>query len=126
MFASLREASGPSRSYNGPGLRHAAWTLLRRSADYPTPQMRARGVRCGCRQYWEDPCRAEFRSNLIASMDAQGVDALVYPTWSSPPRALGDDADADRARLLMSGTNSAILQPDMLVRMPFLYDVQGG
>ena len=69
------------------------------SADYPTPQMRAQGLRCGCLDYWQDECRAEFRANLIASMDTLGVDALIYPTWSLPPRLLGDDANADCASL---------------------------
>jgi hypothetical protein len=71
--------------------------VLHRSAEYPTPQMRAQGLRCGCLQFWQDECRAEFRANLVASMDAQAVDALVYPTWSNPARVLEDDANADGA-----------------------------
>ena len=30
-------------------------------------------------------------------MNRLDVDALIYPTWISPPRLLGDYADADRA-----------------------------
>jgi hypothetical protein len=29
--------------------------------DYPTDDMRAMGIVCGCGEYFENPCRAEFR-----------------------------------------------------------------
>lgn len=35
--------------------------------------------------------------NLVESMNLHAVDALIYPSWSTPPRLLGDYADADRA-----------------------------
>ncbi|MDF1501695.1 amidase family protein [Roseisolibacter sp. H3M3-2] len=34
--------------------------------------------------------RAAVRTALLAVMDAQKLDAFVYPTWSNPPRLIGD------------------------------------
>ncbi len=33
---------------------------------------------------------AEFRAALRAAMEAYDVDALIYPSWSNPPRLVGD------------------------------------
>ncbi len=41
-------------------------------------------------------CKAEadyreaFRAAVLATMDAQKLDAFIYPTWSNPPRLIGD------------------------------------
>lgn len=34
--------------------------------------------------------RARLRGGVTALMEAQRLDALVYPTWSNPPRLIGD------------------------------------
>lgn len=34
--------------------------------------------------------REQVRAAVIRSMDAQTIDAWVYPTWSNPPRLIGD------------------------------------
>jgi Asp-tRNA(Asn)/Glu-tRNA(Gln) amidotransferase A subunit family amidase len=34
--------------------------------------------------------RADVRTAVLAMMEAQQLDALVYPTWSNPPRLIGD------------------------------------
>ena len=34
--------------------------------------------------------RAQFRRAVIVMMDSLRLDALVYPTWSNPPRLIGD------------------------------------
>jgi Asp-tRNA(Asn)/Glu-tRNA(Gln) amidotransferase A subunit family amidase len=34
--------------------------------------------------------RAALRTAVTAMMDSLGLDALVYPTWSNPPRLIGD------------------------------------
>jgi Asp-tRNA(Asn)/Glu-tRNA(Gln) amidotransferase A subunit family amidase len=34
--------------------------------------------------------RAELRTRVLALMDGQRLDALVYPTWSNVPRLIGD------------------------------------
>jgi amidase len=37
-----------------------------------------------------DRFRERLRAGVLAAMDAARVDALVYPTWSNPPRLIGD------------------------------------
>ena len=34
--------------------------------------------------------REQFRAAVLATMDAQKLDAFIYPTWSNPPRLIGD------------------------------------
>ena len=38
----------------------------------------------------ESQYRALVRAAVLTVMDAQTLDALVYPTWSNPPRLIGD------------------------------------
>jgi Asp-tRNA(Asn)/Glu-tRNA(Gln) amidotransferase A subunit family amidase len=42
----------------------------------------------GCRS--RDEFRAGLREAVVRSMDLNRVDALIYPTWSNPPRLIGD------------------------------------
>ncbi|KAK9791143.1 hypothetical protein WJX73_010179 [Symbiochloris irregularis] len=56
---------------------------------YPPPYLEALGYICGCGQFYNNTCRAEFRQRLIDSMDAANVDVLVYPTWSNPAELVG-------------------------------------
>jgi Asp-tRNA(Asn)/Glu-tRNA(Gln) amidotransferase A subunit family amidase len=42
----------------------------------------------GCRS--RDEFRAGLRAAVVRAMDALRVDALVHPTWSNPPRLIGD------------------------------------
>ena len=42
----------------------------------------------GCRS--RDEFRRQLRIAVLAMMDARQLDALVYPTWSNPPRLIGD------------------------------------
>ena len=42
----------------------------------------------GCKD--REQFRAEFRTAVLRAMDALKLDALVYPTWSNPPRLIGD------------------------------------
>ena len=37
-----------------------------------------------------DEFRDKLRGAVLALMDAAKLDALVYPTWSNPPRLIGD------------------------------------
>jgi amidase len=46
------------------------------------------GESAGCRA--RDEFREKLRAATLALMDAQQLDALVYPTWSNPPRLIGD------------------------------------
>jgi Asp-tRNA(Asn)/Glu-tRNA(Gln) amidotransferase A subunit family amidase len=37
-----------------------------------------------------DEFREKLRAAVLTLMDASQLDALVYPTWSNPPRLIGD------------------------------------
>ena len=57
-----------------------------------------------CADVWTDEPKVEFRAALLRAMRSANVDAIVYPTWSNPPRRVGDvDSPA--------GDNSQILSP---------------
>jgi len=77
---------------------------------------------------WERPCpdfleheqRQGYLNDLVAAMDEAGVDALVYPSWLSPP------AHIDRASEEYRGDNSqrvapATGMPAITVPMGFSY-----
>jgi len=42
----------------------------------------------GCKG--RDEFRAKLREGVLRLMDDRQLDALVYPTWSNPPRFIGD------------------------------------
>jgi Asp-tRNA(Asn)/Glu-tRNA(Gln) amidotransferase A subunit family amidase len=42
----------------------------------------------GCRS--QEEFRSRLRRGLLRLMDSLRLDALVYPTWSNPPRLIGD------------------------------------
>lgn len=46
------------------------------------------GESAGCRG--RDAFRDRLRAGVLALMNSAGLDALVYPTWSNPPRLIGD------------------------------------
>ena len=77
---------------------------LRRFADRPPGVPPSR---------WEEPCpdfqendgRQAYLADLVAAMDAAGVDALVYPSWLCVP------AHIERAREEYCGDNSQLVAP---------------
>jgi Asp-tRNA(Asn)/Glu-tRNA(Gln) amidotransferase A subunit family amidase len=58
-----------------------------------------------CPDYFEHPERQGFKEAVAASMDEFNVDALVYPSWTSPP------AHIDRGREEYQGDNSQRVAP---------------
>jgi amidase len=56
----------------------------------------------GCAQ--STRLREDVRRVLGATMDRLGVDAVIYPTWSNPPRLIGDMTTA-------AGDNSQVYSP---------------
>jgi Asp-tRNA(Asn)/Glu-tRNA(Gln) amidotransferase A subunit family amidase len=46
------------------------------------------GESAGCRS--REEFRARLRSAVLQLMDSARLDALLYPTWSNPPRLIGD------------------------------------
>jgi Asp-tRNA(Asn)/Glu-tRNA(Gln) amidotransferase A subunit family amidase len=51
-----------------------------------------------------DPRRKQFLDAVLAAMDTAGVDAIIYPSWSNPPRRIGDSESPH-------GNNSPVIAP---------------
>ena len=58
-----------------------------------------------CPDYLENEGRQAYLDDLVGAMDALGLDAVVYPSWLSPP------AHIDRGREEYSGDNSQRVAP---------------
>lgn len=58
----------------------------------------------GCRS--RDEFRARLRTGVLSLMETQRLDALAYPTWSNPPRLIGDlnSPAGDNSQLFSPGT----------------------
>jgi amidase len=57
-----------------------------------------------CPDTYHDPRKMKYRDALLAEMDKQQVDAIVYPTWSNAPRKVGDLKSP-------GGDNSQVISP---------------
>jgi amidase len=57
-----------------------------------------------CEDVYHDKKKIAFRDALTAAMDAAKVDAIIYPTWSNPPRKVGDLKSP-------AGDNNQVLSP---------------
>jgi Asp-tRNA(Asn)/Glu-tRNA(Gln) amidotransferase A subunit family amidase len=71
--------------------------ILRSRRFHPSVELRLRDAAAateppetsaGCRS--REQVRAALRTAVTALMDSLRLDALVYPTWSNPPRRIGD------------------------------------
>jgi amidase len=71
--------------------------VLRSGNYHPTVQLRLQAADTvslppesapGC--VAREAMRVRFRAAVVAMMDSLKLDALVYPTWSNPPRLIGD------------------------------------
>jgi Asp-tRNA(Asn)/Glu-tRNA(Gln) amidotransferase A subunit family amidase len=51
-----------------------------------------------------DPRRKDLLTAVVTTMDSLKLDALVYPTWSNPPRKIGDSESPH-------GNNSPVIAP---------------
>jgi Asp-tRNA(Asn)/Glu-tRNA(Gln) amidotransferase A subunit family amidase len=72
-------------------------SVLKSGNFHPTVESRLRAAQAvtqppeespGCRN--REAMRERFRTAVTAMMDSLKLDALVYPTWSNPPRLIGD------------------------------------
>ena len=84
------------------------------------PKTEAQLARGPCVDTYHDPKKIAFRDAVLAEMEKQHVDALIYPTWSNPPRKVGDMKSP-------AGDNSQVLSPQtgfpaITVPMGFTYD----
>jgi len=51
-----------------------------------------------------DPRRKSLLTAVKKAMDIQGIDVIIYPSWSYPPRTIGDNQSAH-------GNNSPVISP---------------
>ncbi len=81
---------------DGPPLRSLE-AIIRSNRYHPTVQRRLEQEQLaevppeespGCKS--RDEFRAALRTTIVQAMDGARVDALIYPTWSNPPRLIGD------------------------------------
>lgn len=57
-----------------------------------------------CLDLYHHPLKIKFRNIVLAAMGKDRLDAVIYPTWSNPPRKVGDLKSP-------AGDNSQILSP---------------
>lgn len=57
-----------------------------------------------CLDLYHDPRNIALRQAVLGAMDRENIDAFVFPTWSNPPRKVGDMESP-------AGDNSQILSP---------------
>ena len=76
---------------------HTLEEIIRSRRFHPAIEARLRSAQEGAENGPETAaCRAEaeyreqFRAAVARTMDANTLDAFVYPTWSNPPRLIGD------------------------------------
>ncbi len=76
---------------------HSLEEIIRSRAFHPSIEARLRSNQDGAENGPDTPaCKAEadyraaFRAAVAKTMDAEKLDAFVYPTWSNPPRLIGD------------------------------------
>ena len=75
-----------------------------------------------CEEFFDFPPRQAYLADTVAAMNAAGVDAIVYPTWTNPP------AHIDRGSEDYKGDNSQLLAPDTglpAVSVPMGYTYEG-
>jgi len=57
-----------------------------------------------CQDLFTEPKNIIFREAVLNTMEAHHLDALIYPTWSNPPRKIGDMTSP-------AGDNSQLIPP---------------
>jgi amidase len=57
-----------------------------------------------CLDTYHDEKKIAYRNAIVAAMDAAKIDAIIYPTWSNPPRKVGDLKSP-------AGDNNQVLAP---------------
>lgn len=78
-------------------LQHTLDEIIKSRQFHPSIQVRLEsaqaaddvpGESAGCRS--REEFRGKLRSAVLKLMDSAQLDALLYPTWSNPPRLIGD------------------------------------
>ena len=86
---------------------------LKRALKSPIPEE----PECG--DLYQEPRNITFRKAVIEAMDKSGIHAFIYPTWSNPPRKIGDlkSPAGDNSQLIPPHTGL----PGFTVPMGFTY-----
>ncbi len=68
---------------------------------------------------YQEPKNVAFREAVLDAMERHRVEAIVYPTWSNPPRKVGDmeSPHGDNSQRIPPGTGL----PGLTVPMGFTY-----
>ena len=76
---------------------HSVEEIIKSRAFHPSVELRLMRAQESAENGHDTPaCKAEadyreaFRAAVMKTMDAEKLDAFVYPTWSNPPRLIGD------------------------------------
>jgi amidase len=84
-----------ARGQNAPV--HTIDEILKSGNFHPSVQLRLQAAQAATQPPEEAPgciareaMRERFRTAVLHMMDSLNLDALVYPTWSNPPRLIGD------------------------------------
>ena len=71
--------------------------IIRSRRFHPSVELRLTRAQAGAENGYDSPaCKAEaeyrarFRAAVLKTMEANNLLAFVYPTWSNPPRLIGD------------------------------------
>lgn len=88
-----------------------------RVADRLKTMLEAPGPTCG--DVYTEPRNIRLRDAVLEAMDDAEVDVLVYPTWSNPPRLVGDldSPHGDNSQMVPPHTG----MPSVSVPMGFTY-----
>jgi hypothetical protein len=102
---------------------HSLQEIIRTRAFHPSVELRLQRAQEGAENGPETAaCRAEadyreaFRAAVLKTMDAEKLDAFVYPTWSNPPRLIGDLNTPHGDNSQFSTTGFPAIQSDGLPR----------
>ena len=73
-----------------------------------------------CGNVYEEPKNIKLRDTITCKMEEEKLDAIIYPTWSNPPRLIGDmDSPAgDNSQRIPPHTG----MPGFSVPMGYTYD----
>jgi Asp-tRNA(Asn)/Glu-tRNA(Gln) amidotransferase A subunit family amidase len=73
-----------------------------------------------CRDLYSEPRNITFREAVLKAMNEHELDAFIYPTWSNPPRKIGDlkSPAGDNSQLIPPHTGL----PGFTVPMGYTYD----
>jgi Asp-tRNA(Asn)/Glu-tRNA(Gln) amidotransferase A subunit family amidase len=73
-----------------------------------------------CQDLYNEPRNIAFREAVLKAMEKKKLDAFVYPTWSNPPRKIGDlkSPAGDNSQLIPPHTGL----PGFTVPMGFTYE----